>query len=70
MATMQICITGDEQKLLTCLPRTSSVMKNIERDTEPMVFRSFQMPGLLKTQAGRQTDGQTDHNSTQHAYKT
>ena len=38
----------EKTRLLTCLPRTSSVMKNIKRDTEPMVFRSFQMPGLLK----------------------
>ena len=28
-------------------------MKNIKRDTEPMVFRSFQMPGLLRNKQTR-----------------
>lgn len=34
------------RKLLTCLAKTSSVMKKMNRDTEPMVFRSFRTPGL------------------------
>lgn len=31
---------------LTCLPKTSNVTKNINKETEPIVFRSLSIPGL------------------------
>lgn len=35
-------------KVPTCLLRTSKVTKNMNKDTEPIVFRSFRIPGLWK----------------------
>lgn len=39
--------TGEEKCVcLTCLPKTSNVMKNMNKEIEPIVFRSFSIPGL------------------------
>lgn len=35
----------------TCLANTSRVMKKMNKDTEPMVFRSFRTPGLKTDKA-------------------